>query len=359
MQYAVIPSLMAALALSLIADPPTGVRVIPGVPLTPTQAPGGDFSVAVPAGWIISGSAQADSFTIAPVGKMQPSVTFTIIGVSDLRYAAQIKSCTRSFHPFGDILTTCVIPAVRMQLQDSSFPWTPQQAAQAILQRLQQTGRVSFGPPRFTTESATKIYYKVSSTGISGPLENWGTITVFHLPNQILGPGMVTSLAWIAGCSAPAGEAETFYDTCAGIIHSTRPAPGWATRFATALVTQYQQEAQALISMGRAVIQNSFYRSQMITAAGQAVQQMQMDTFFRRQAQIVHDADHWSAALRGEDIVRDPRTGMLYPVPHGYQQYCGDDNLLNPTIIAGNGLDVKLGSWAGNHQCTQILPRVD
>src|SRR5579885_413611 len=215
------------------------------------------------------------------------------------------------------------------------------------------------GPPRFTTESATKIYYKVSSTSISGPLENWGTITVFHLPNQILGPGMVTSLAWIAGCSAPAGEAETFYDTCAGIIHSTRPTPGWATRFATALVTQYQQEAQALISMGRAVIQNSFYRSQMITAAGQAVQQMQMDTFFRRQAQIVHDADHWSAALRGEDIVRDPRTGMLYPVPHGYQQYCGDDNLLNPTIIAGNELDVKLGSWAGNHQCAQILPRVD
>src|SRR5579875_3716480 len=99
MQYAVIPSLIAALALSLVADPPTGVRVIPGVPLTPTHAPGGDFSIAVPAGWTISGSPQADSFTITPAGKMQPSVTFAIIGVSDLRTPPKSHPARVAFIP--------------------------------------------------------------------------------------------------------------------------------------------------------------------------------------------------------------------------------------------------------------------
>jgi hypothetical protein len=357
MRNLAIFSLVAALASGL-ARSSAGVQVVPGVPLTPTHSPDGSVSVALPAGWNINASSQGDSLTMTPAGRTQPSVIMALFTVSDLRYAARITACSRSFNPLGNMLTSCVIPSVRMQLQDSSRPWTPQEAAQIVMQRLQQTGRASFGLPQWNPVSPTQAYYRVSSTGPGGVLDNWGSITMFHFANPTLGPGEVTSLALLAGCSAPSGQAESFYATCAGIIRSLRPSPEWGNRFASVLVNGYAQEAQALINMGWNVANNFAYRQQMITAAGQAVQEMQQEAFERRQAQIVHDAEHWSAALRGDDIVRDPQTGKLYSVPHGYQQYCIDDNALDPTIIASNGTDVMPGSLAGKHVCARIMSQV-
>src|SRR5579885_2117913 len=357
MRNLAIFSLAAALA-SGFAPSSAGIQVVPGVPLTPTHSPDGAVAVALPAGWNINASPQGDSLTMTPAGRTQPSVIMALFTVSDLRYATRFTACSRSFNPLGNILTSCVVPSVRMQLQDSSRPWTPQEAAQIIMQRLQQTGRVSFGAPQWSPASPAQAYYRVSSTGAEGALDNWGSITMFHFANPMLGPGEITSLALLAGCSAPSGQAESFYATCAGIIHSLRPSPAWGNRFAATLVNGYAQEAQALINMGRSTANSFAYRQQMIAEAGRAVQQMQQEAFERRQAQIVHDAEQWSAALRGEDLVRDPQTGKLYSVPHGYQQYCSGDYSLDPTIIASNGTDVMPGSWAGKHVCARIMSQV-
>jgi hypothetical protein len=326
------------------------------VPLAPTRSANGDFTVYLPAEWSINSSSQGDVLTMVPSGKTQPSIIVVIVSVSDLRYQTRIAGCSRGFNPFGNILMQCVIPSVQMQLQDSSRSWSPGESLQLVIERLQQSHwqGLSFGHPDLIPISASQAFYQVLSSGPMGPLDHWGTITVYHLPNPMLGPGKVTSLALIAGCSVPASQAESWRDLCAGVIHSVRPAPGWGSRFTTALIGIYAQEADILIKMGQAIVKGFKVQQQMIDSAGRAVQRMQLEAFERRQEAMVHDTRHWVAALAGEELVRDPETGKIYPVPYGYQTYCIDDNPLDPTILLGN--DISPGTWVGNHVCKRRLP---
>jgi hypothetical protein len=333
-----------------------GVETVPAIDLIPTRSPNSDFTVALPRGWSMSASPAGDAVSITPSGRAQPSVSLALVNVSDLRYAAAITRCSaQRFNPFGDLLTQCVIPSVRIELQDSSRPWTPQESIPLIIERLQQANPhgPSFGRPDIYPVSSSHAFYRVSTHGSMGALDTWGSLTMFYMPNPMIGPGRVTSLALIAGCSAPMEQVESFRHTCSGMLRSFRPAAGWGERFAGAMVNGYSQEAQILLRMGQTVVQSFAAREQMISSFGQAMLKMQFDAFEARQAAQLQDGQGEIAALAGDDLVRDPETGALVPVPHGYPSYCFDNSGLTGEVLAGPGLTP--GKSVGSYRCQQMV----
>jgi hypothetical protein len=275
-----------------------------------------------------------------------------IVSISDLRYQAAIGRCSQGFRPFGDLLTECIIPSVRMQLADSSRQWTTQQSVELILQRLQQAGLQAFGQPKIEPASNSKAFYEVPSRSPMGQFETWGSITLYNLPNPALGRGMVTTLALIAGCSAPSRQVETFRHVCAGALRSFRATPEWSSRIASAIADGYSQEAQILLRIGQNVVQGFAAREQMINSAGQAMQKMQYDSFEARQAALMNYGQSEIATLAEEDLVRDPNTGGLVPVPLGYSSHCVDST--GSKMLSGNNL--APGRSQNGYICARMVP---
>lgn len=333
-----------------------GLQAIPVVALTPARSSEGNFTMALPQGWSLTASPGGDSIQATPVGKRQPSVYVVIVSVSDLRYQARIAACGRGFAPFGNALTQCVIPSVRIQLNDSKRQWSPQEAFQLILQRLQQAGRGAqqFGAPMLTPSSASQAFYRAAGRGRNGPTENWGIITMFYFANPMLGRGEVTSLAMLAGCSASAGQANVFRRTCAGVINSFRPDPNWFGRLAAGIENIYGQEAQILIRMGQNIVQGYQVREQMITSLSQSVRSMQLQSFHTMQSTNYRNQQGWIAAFAGNTLLRDPATGKLLSVPYGYNSYGIDDRGPVPIVIYGN--NVKAGTSVGTATVQRMLP---
>ncbi len=141
------------------------------------------------------------------------------------------------------------------------------------------------------------------------------------------------------------------------MIRCVHPTPDWVSRFSEALVATYVQEANILVQMGETAAVGFAARQQMISAAGEAVRQMQLETFEQRQAAMVHDTRHWVAALAGEELVRDPDTGKVYAVPCGYRTYYIDDNPLDPTILAGNDMSRGTPPGPGDSACSSLRAR--
>jgi hypothetical protein len=197
-----------------------GNEPIKPVPLTVTRV--GDFMLGLPQGWSVTASPGGDVVQMRSRGTEQPSVYVMVTSVSDLRFEASLNACSK--HPVNlsyDIFSQCTVPSVRTQLNDSSQEWDQQTAFPLILQRL-SGGAAQFGNPILTPTSASRAFYRVAATSRIGKLENWGIITMVYVPNPMLGPGKVTSLAMILGCTAPSDEADGFRATCSSVIDSFR-----------------------------------------------------------------------------------------------------------------------------------------
>lgn len=330
-------------------------QAIPAVPLTPARFPGRGFTVALPPGWTLTSSPGGDALSIHPSGSNQPDIYLTVVGVSDLRYQARLLACSRAHHPFGNSLSRCVMPSVATQLADSRWKWTPEQAFQVILQRLRQAraGR-TFGPPALIPLSPSQAFYRVRSTTPAGiPREDWGIVTMIYLPNPMLGPGEVTSLALIAGCLAPSNQADGFRRACAGVLDSFHPDPNWEGRLAAGIAAIYAREAQILLQMGRAIAQGFAVRREMITRVGQSIRRMQLRTFQAIQTRKIRTGQNWIATFGGNTNLRDPETGKYYTVPDGYGSYCLDDR--GPTPVVLMGPDEVPGKAIGGAVCQRRL----
>jgi hypothetical protein len=353
--WAVTVSCLALNAASQQDRSAPAVQALPAVPLSAVQTPGGDFTVALPPGWTAKSSAEGDSMAMNPAGKTQPSIYLAVLAVSDLRYQANLAGCTGGFHAFGNVLTQCVIPSVRIQLRDSSRTWSAEEAVQMILQRLHEANRggQGFGAPALIPSSRSQVFYRVTSTGPTGPLENWGVVTIAALPNPMLGPGEVTSLAWVAGCSAPRSGAGSFRRTCAGVLHSLQPNAAWSGRLARRMAATYEQEAQILIRIGQTVLPGFRARGQMIAGFGQSMQQMQLQTFHALEAREYRTGQDWVATFGGNTNVRDPATGKYYTVPYGYRSYCLDGRGSTPMVLMGP--DEAPGKSIGRAVCQRRL----
>jgi hypothetical protein len=335
-------------------------QAVPAVPLTAAVAPGGNFAASVPRGWSIASSQQGDSFVITPIGQTQPSAYFMVVNVSDLRFRASIAACSRGFRPFGNLLTQCTIPSVRTQLVDSSHAWAPAQALGVILQEMQANGSGQFGAPSFisvsSAPSSAQAFYRVTGTTPRGPIEYWGIVTVLYLPNPMLDPQAVTSLAVIAGCSSSPDTAVSFRRTCAGMIDSYRPSPNWVGRLTAEMVNNYQQEGQILLQMGYNALHGFQARERMINFFGQSMQNIQQQTFQAIQSRSYLNGQEWIATFGGNTLMKNPDTGELISVPFGYQSYGLDDRGLTPTVLAGP--DERPGASIGSavSQKTLVSP---
>lgn len=325
--------------------PPVGSRllppkqVIPIVPLFPSVSPDGAFKASVPRGWTITSPPSGDSFVIAPAGDIQQSAYFIVVDISDLRFRAQLAACSRGFQPFGNLLTQCTIPSVRTQLADSSHKWMPAEGLGLVLQEMQASGSGRFGAPSLipisSTSSTAQAFYRVVGTGPRGTVERWGVVTMIYLPNPMLDPRAVTSLAVIAGCSAPSAVASGLRRTCAGMIESYRLSPAWVSRLTSGMVSIYEQEGQILLQMGYTAVRGFQAREAMINSFSQAMQQIQWQTFQAIQARSYVNGQDWIAAFGGNTLMKDPETGEIIPVPFGYPSYGLDDRGAAPRVLAG------------------------
>jgi len=345
---------------AVVRAQPLPAQAIPAVLLTPTVAPSGDFTASVPGGWVITSAPRGDSFLIAAPGQPQPSAYFIVVDVSDLRYHAQIGSCSRRFNPFGSLLTGCTIPSIRTQLADSSREWAPPQALALILQIMQANAAGQLGAPSVIAVSSSsswaQAFYRVTGSTPRGSVEHWGILNMIYLRNPMLSPSAVTSLALIAGCSAPPQIADSFRRTCAGIIDSYQFSPAWHDRIATGMVNIYQQEGQILLQMGYDAVRGFQAREQMITTFGQSMQSMQYKTFEAIRSKSYLNGEEWIATFGGNTLMKDPATGALISVPFGYASYGIDDRGLTPTVLAGP--DEKPGASIGTavSQRTLVSP---
>ncbi len=329
-------------------------QALPAAPLISASSPRGDLTLALPQGWSLTASPQGDAVAAKPAGKTQPSIYLVVVGVSDLRYQARLAACASGgFNPFGNPLSQCVIPSVQTQLSDSSRKWTPDEGFRLILQRQSSMGRQTFGAPALIPLSSSQSFFRVTGMTSSGPIEQWGIITMFYLPNPMLSQGAVTTLAFLAGCTAPPDQADSFRRTCAGVLNSFRPTPTWQGRIAAGIVNIYVQEAQTLLQMGRNIAQGFAVRQQMIAAFSQSVQHTQLHTFQAIQARNYRTGQNWIATFEGNTIMRDPATGKIYTVPYGYRSYGIDDRGPVPTILMGP--DESPGKSIGSAQSQRVL----
>jgi hypothetical protein len=337
-----------------VGQPPAGVQAIPAVALTPVRS--GAFSVALPQGWSVTPSPGGDSVQMSPVGENQPSAYMAIVSISDLRYQAMAAACEGEVSPYANPLMQCVIPSVQMQLEDSKRQWGPREAFQLFLQLFQEAGggAEQFGAPMLIPGQPLQAFYQVLGTGSDGPTENWGIVTMSVLANPLLGRGEVTSLATIAGCSAPAERAESFRRTCAGIINSLRPSQDWEGRLAARIADVYAGEVRILIRLGRITVLGPAARQQMIARLGQSMDAMRLQTFQSIQSADYRNQQGWIATFAGNRLITDPATGHLFSVPSGYKSYGIDDRQFVPVVVCGN--NVQPGTSVGTATVQRLLP---
>jgi hypothetical protein len=162
-------------------------QVVSAVPLTSAVVPGGDFGASVPRGWSIRSSPQGDGFQIVSPGGSQVSAWLVIVDVSDLRYRAQLTSCSRGgFNPFGNMLTQCTIPSIKTQLGDSSREWSPAEGLQSIIAKLQGTNAAGrFGMPTVSpvSNSRASAFFRVEGRrpkvpSSAGESSTWSTCPI-------------------------------------------------------------------------------------------------------------------------------------------------------------------------------------
>jgi hypothetical protein len=249
-----------------------------------------------------------------------------VTSVSDLRFEASLNACSK--HPVNlsyDIFSQCTVPSVRTQLNDSSQEWDPQTVFPLILQRL-SGGAAQFGNPILTPTSASQAFYRVAAASRIGKLENWGIITMVYVPNPMLGPSKVTSLAMIFGCTAPSDEADGFRATCSSVIDSFRADANWFNfnRIAQGIESIYDREQETLIRMGKPMVEGAQTRQQMIASFGQSMQKMQYETFETIQAANYKTMQNGIAALGGRVLMQNPDGGPPVSLPDVGGPMCKD-----------------------------------
>ena len=334
----------------------SGVKPLQATILSPVTVGPGAFRIAVPQGWTVNTPQGTSAAVITPAGQKQPSIVILpMLPVSDLRFTTAITSCTgQGFSPFGDVISQCVIPAIQMQLADSSRPWTPDAALRLLLQALAQGGS-PFGTPTITPLSSDTARFEVSTMANGQPLIEVGVIQMLYLQNPLLGqaPGQagVSSFAFISACSASPQQVEQQQPICASVLRSFTPSEAWLNALAQQALDRYRQEFNLLLQMGQSAVTNSGLRGMMISQWGAAMQTMQVQAYQNIQATSYRTGENWIAALGNNVNLQDPNTGQVYAAPGGYRTYC----LTASGAVLGSNGSLAAGDGPVNDQCQTIL----
>jgi hypothetical protein len=336
-----------------------GFRVIRAIPLVPATSARGEFSILIPSDWTITEVPGAPlAAIISSPGQKSTAIYLVLLATSDIRYQTMLNRCTQQYtrNPLfaPNLISSCVAPAVRAQLADSSYQWNSAQALQAILQMFSGPS-ATFQATSSKDISAGLLEYCLSSMEDGRPLQHWGDVSMSYLPNPLLsqaGRTGVTSLALITGCRASPEQQSEFRSMCAAVLRSFRPVPGWGQSVAQQFIQVYQQEAQALLRMGTSVAANMGVTRNMIGNFGASMQRMQTQTYEQIQQANHRTQQNWIATL-GENVnMQDPVTGKVYTLPEGFKNYCLDGT--GSEVLMGQ--DVTLGrSVSKSGQCARML----
>lgn len=321
-------------------------------PLRPIVSQQGNYSILVPAGWSMSQVPGAALATVmSPPGQKAPAAYLLLLPVSDIRYQMMLNRCTQQYarNPLSgpNMISDCVVPAVRAQLQDSSFPWKPDQAVEAILQ-LYSGGNVQFRVTSMRDVSPGQVQYEIASVENGLQFAHWGQVNVSYLPNPLFsqaGHEGVTSLAMVTGCRSVPQRREDFRETCARVLGSFRPAANWGQMIAAQFMQTYQQEEQILLKMGSQIPPDMAYTRNMIGNFGAAQQQMQNQAFQNIQNAQLKSGENWIATLGGRVNMVNPATGEVKSLPAGYGNYCDDgagNTLAGPDVVRGMSVGKSL-----------------
>ncbi len=319
---------------------PAGATTVPASQLALRPSPQGDYTVGVPVGWSAQPVAGTDFLKLTRGGSTSSIDVFPGIVVSDLRYQEQEDSCDQAYEadPFtAPNLTTCSSAAVQTQLQDSSRPWTPQQALQVILTALGQSA--SFGTPVLTATSSDSAAFRVAGVAQGQPLSTSGFITVLSVRNPLLASGSGsgwTSVALLGACQAPSGQARQVQAVCSQVLGSFHPAAVFWSNLASQLAGRYQQEEQILLQIGDTDAAGFAQSGQLIGQWGSSMQQLQTRVYQSIQASSLDTGQHAIAALGGNNLEQDPGTGAVYSLPAGFGGYCLDTT--GTTAVVGSGV---------------------
>jgi hypothetical protein len=347
------------------AAPPTGsamrrpaaaVTAVSTVALTPAPSPWNDYTVGVPAGWTARPlSTDSDALELVSGAPLHQATVLILpgIAVSDLRFTAMLRQCTQAAaqNPItGPDVLSCTVRAGEAQLQDSSHAWTPQQAANAILEIVAPNGAYSgLQLPPFGARSAL---FRVTLRNQGQTVQSWGYLAVVPLANPLLsssaGPG-VTSVVLVGSCTAPPDQVAGLTALCGQVLGSFHAGRAFWNHLAQRLMQTYETEAQILLQMGHQAVANFAWRQQTIQQWGAAMLQMQVQTNAAEQAARQKIALNEIATLGGDTLEQDPNTGKVYSLPAGFAQYC--INSTGDTAAMGGILDVK----AGVDHCQTLL----
>jgi|SRR5579875_787909 len=314
------------------ARSPKGTIVIsPAVVLARVSLPAIGYDIALPEGWVTTPPA---GFSIAatPAGRPTPMVYFVIgVPVSDIDFNLMLNSCNRAVeqNPLTVNMTMCTVRAGQTQIADSQYRWSPQQAVEKLLQALQGTGPSQMiGTPEFHSVSPSEALYRFTVSKNGQSLVQWGHATMSYLPNPLLSRGLgappgVTSLLFATGCEVPSIQASdpNFTAACSAIAHSFRPEQGFVERLVDSIESSYQNEVNALATMGRQTIRNLRMRSQMINETISTVRDLQWRTFNAQQQSQLKIAEGWMNTYAGTQDFIDPGSGHEYNFATKWRNY--------------------------------------
>jgi hypothetical protein len=321
--------------------------VHPSQPLKVASAPGGEFSIAIPAGWVINPSQDGKSFTITPAGQTQPSIgIFAGIPVSDLRATEVAVHCAQS--AMVDALS-CSATELSDQMADSQRAWPAGDAFTTLLQYLTQVSTVQYGAPTFAQQTPASTNYEVRKQAGGVTLDDWGIIAMGYINNpafQVDANPAYTSLAFVTGCEAAAEQASSMRSICKQALDSLRPSPTWLQDVAKRQMQTYQNEF-AIIQQQLA---NERQFQQMIARFQSNMRQMQVDEFNAMQKVDARVGDGWHAALGGQVNMQD-KNGNVYLLDNGYQSYC----LTNISNVFESTGYLSRGDTFSGESCAQIL----
>jgi hypothetical protein len=330
------------------ARPANSVKLVrPSQPVLPERSAGGEFSIALPAGWIINPSQDGATFTITPQGAAEPRIgVFAALPVSDLRAKAVAEYCAQNG---GDALS-CSQAELGYQLTDSQRKWSADASLSALTQFLTATQKVQFGSPQMTELSSTSAAYAVAQRAGGVSLQDWGVIAMGYVNSPFQLSATIrafTSLALVTSCEAVADQAVSMQSICKQALSSFRPSQMWLQHLAARQLQSYQNEFQII----RLQLQNEQQFQQMIQSFSSKMQQMQVDEFKAMEEADAKVNDGWYAALGGEVNMQDPSDQRIYLLDAGFSNYCMSK--LNVAIESNGAL--QPGATYGGETCASIM----
>jgi hypothetical protein len=328
------------------------VKTFSAAELSPLVPPNRDFTLAVPPGWNFANNAAENPIYVAPSGQTLPNVQILALipvsalkagptGLAGVGYRCGQLAVVQGMGQFYTCYKQALVALEGRQ-------WSAQESVEILRAHLRQAG---------VTTSDLRTYPlgpdKLVATGTfrgRETAEGVAFLQMLYVPDSTLvayasalgiadrPPPLWISYANIALCETPPGQLAEFMPLCRAILSSFKPGPTWLVAY---IREQFQQEAEArqlIMQAGQQSLASARQTTQMIASTGEAVRNLQYQTFATIMREQLHSDKQWIDAFGGSVTLTDPASGKLYTVQTNWQTF--DHYCLVPggaSVVVGNG----------------------